>query len=235
MKEQLSDQDVLDLLNTLKNSEDSYPSDMIRSRRNSYLRQAAAMTVLTSPGGHATPPTVPATAGGGFSLGSLLEAALVIALVVETAVIAYIYRDRIADFIDSTLSPQVEVVTNPSGDSPLDDPTGKATIMPASPGITATAPATPTPTATVTVTVTKSPAPTVTSLPAVDGDSSSSNGTGDTQVISTPRPDNENPGLHLGQTKQPTQDPNSDKKNDNAPADRDKNNTDTNTNGKDKK
>jgi hypothetical protein len=224
MKDKLSDQDVLNLLASLKKSEGNYPSDMIQSRRDMFLKQAATMAVLTvDGGGSADGQTTVSSAGGGFSTGTLLETALVVALVIEAGVVAYIYRDKIADFVNSTLSPNVEIVASPPGSS-----------SPAIPSIEETFTETLVGTATITVTITETPAPAGTVLPAadnnfVDNNNDNSNNGGNAQITSTPNP-NDNPGLHLGQTKQPTKDPNTDKKNDNNDS-KDKDIKDTNDKG----
>lgn len=229
MKDKLSDQDVLNLLTSLKKSESNYPPDMIQSRRDMFLKRAATMAVLAVDGGSSAirtkngQTTSSSAAGGGFSVGTLLETALVVALVIEAGVVAYVYREKIADFVNSTLSPNVEIVASPPGSSSSEIP-----------AIEETSTENPVGTATVTVIVTETPAPAGTVLPAadnnfVDNNNDNSNNGGNAQITSTPNP-NDNPGLHLGQTKQPTNDPNTDKKNDNNDP-KDKDVKDTNDKG----
>lgn len=204
MSKKASEQDVLDLLRDLKNSEGNYPSELIHSRRETFVKQAAAMAVLVRAGLHEATKTAAGqaeTASGGAStatgasvgtsLGTILETVLVAAIVVEVGVVGYVYRDKIADFINSKINPTIEVVASPPGDS--------------SPNIlTEDINATETPIATETMTDTETPVPSVTLLPVVD-DPSNNGTSGATQVVSTPEPTK--PGLHLGQTKQPTKEP----------------------------
>jgi hypothetical protein len=179
-----------------------YPSYMMVSRRDSYIKQAAAMMALAGAGGNgATKPgnnqaTISNTTGSNLATGKLIQIALIVALVVEAGVAAYIYRDKIADFINSSLSPKVETVASPpAGDS--QEPVANEQAS------------TETPDASATYTVTETPAPSATLIPAAGNDDG-----GNVQVGSTPDP-NDNPGLHLGQTKQPTDDSDKDKKENN--------------------
>ncbi len=212
MRSKISDKDVLRLFTSLKSAESTYPQDMIQSRRERFAKQAAAMAALMKAGGNGTGSTgtsqTAASAGsgsttaivGGMSVGSLLETVLVIAIVAEAGVAAYVYREKIAEFINSTFGPKVEQTANPNNNS--------------SPSLIATDDATPeiteSPMATPTAVVTQ----TVTPLGFIDPlsvDSQENNGDGSTQAVaSTPNPSNQNNpdknnnGLHLGQTKQPT-------------------------------
>jgi hypothetical protein len=199
MKNRTSDQDVLKLLTGLKNAEGNYPTDMIQTRREMFVKQAAAMAVMakaasnsagTSGSGQGAASSAggtAGTAGTSLSISTLLETALVIAIVVEAGVATYFYRDKIAEFISSNLSPKVEHVASPPGSSLSDTLTGEAS-------------STETPEGTVVVTETDTLTPPVRILPAANGATNSGVGT---QVVSTPTPD-DHPGLHLGQTKQPT-------------------------------
>lgn len=223
MKNHLSDRDILNLLESLKNAENAYPQHMIQSRRSLYLRQAAAMTAMTSTAGNG--PAAPSA--GGFSIGTLLETALIIALVIEAAVATYIYRDRIADFIERTLAPQVEVVDSPPDILPSDVPPGAQVSTETPDGDVTVTP-------TVTVTVTGTPPALQSPLPPAAGGPNDNDAGNSVQAVSTPQPTNDNPGLHLGQTKQPTQDPGAGNKKDGdgAPGNKDKNNTDSTDKGR---
>lgn len=207
MKQQFSDTDVVKLLANLKDAGNGYPADMIRSRRDAYIKQAAAMSVLVNTAGDGTMGgTNGGASAGSASLGTLLEIALVTMIVVEAGAAAYVYRDQIADFFNSTLAPKVEVVSSPPGGFPSEIPASEKTST-----------MTPVATATFTVTVTGTPAPIVTSSPAAENnDAGITDGadSADVQTASTPNPkDKDNSGLHLGQTKQPTKDT---EKNDNS-------------------
>ena len=181
---------------------------MIKSRREIYLKQVAAMAVLAGSGGNGSTTSGSGqaaslgTALGGMTMTRILETALIIALVVEAGIATYIYRDRIADFINSTLFPNVEQIGSPPGGSSSELLSGEQAY-------------TSTPAGTASVTVSETPSPAI-SFPTVSGNGDGTNNdggeTGEIQITSTPTP-NVNPGLHLGQTKQPTQDSGEDKQN----------------------
>jgi len=207
MNGKIKDKDVLQLLTTLKSSQNNYPQDMIESRRDSFTKQAAAMAILVKAGVNGTNATGTglaeatesttssgaATASAGASIGTILETVLVIAIVIETGVAAYAYREKIAEFINSTFGPKVEQVANP-----LENPSSNFI---ASDEITADIPEE-TPNGTPTITVTPLP-PGYT--PPVQADNNNNNGSsdsGNTQVASTPDP-NDKPGNRYGNTPKP--------------------------------
>lgn len=208
MKSKISDNDVLQLLTTLKSSKNNYPQDMIESRRDSFTKQAAAMAILMKAGGTganatgtgqaasaaSTTSSGAATASAGASIGTILETVLVVAIVIETGVAAYAYREKIAEFINSTFGSKVEQVANPPDNSSIDF-------------VISDEPASETPDETPTVTETPLPPGFTPPAQADNNDNSNESGTtGNTQVASTPDPNDGN-GLHLGQTKQPTKEP----------------------------
>lgn len=210
MANKISDKDVLQLFTSLKTAEANYPQDMIKSRRDKFAMQASAMAILIKAGGNGTASTgasqgvtaatSSSTIGLGVSIGTVLETALVIAIAVEAGVAAYAYRNNIADFFNSTFSPKVEQITNPTDGS--------------SPALTAgddTQTETPDPTSTATpvttVTETATPPGFIDPTPPSDN-----NNNGESQVASTSAPTDNN-GLHLGQTKQPTKQPNNNNNN----------------------
>ena len=218
MKQKFSDKDILELLSNLKNAENNYPSEIIQSRRDLYKKQAAAMAVLvktTGNGGSAN--------AGPASLGTFLEIALVIMIVVEAGVAAYIYRDQIADFINSTLSPKVEVDVKPPK-----DPTSTPVVLPAAgeefDAATPTALPIDTPTITVTVTGTVIDTPPATSLPTLAPEGLENTQFTDEQLQSTPPPPRDNPGNHYGNTPKPerTKDSNNNSSDDKDSKDKDK-------------
>ena len=98
------DQKIVELLTKLKGANGEYPSEMLESRRQTYLNQMAGLglgagleTVLKNAanngnGGGFTPPTA----------GPLLEVALVVAIIFEAGTLAFFYRDRVVDFFKST-------------------------------------------------------------------------------------------------------------------------------------
>lgn len=208
MKNRVSDKDVLQLFTSMKNAENNYPQDMIESRRDMFAKQAAAMAVLAKAGGDAVASTATtqtaATASSGaagtgssISMATILETALVIAIIAEAGVAAYVYREKIAEFFNSTFGPKAEQVASPP-EGTSSDPviTDEVTII--------AIPSDGSP----TVTITETPIPPELVNP---GTTDNDNG-GNTRVASTQAPTDDNPGLHLGQTKQPTNEP---KKNDN--------------------
>lgn len=110
------DYDIVKLLTKLKNSNGIYPSDLLTPRRQNYLRRVTEIGLgfgvaegmqNTVRSGSKAGATSSLTASG------LIEAALVVAIVAEAGATAYIYRDRIAEIIQSyTSQPQVVEVTS---------------------------------------------------------------------------------------------------------------------------
>lgn len=206
------DQDVVSLLTRLKNAEDQYPEQMFAARRQTYLRQMAnigmglsANSGISNPAADAAtnlnpPPISPLTS-------TLLETALVFAIIVETTAVAYFYRDRLADFFQTIAvqsEPRVGVVASPPAPLTALEIQG---VTP-SPVITSTLPSTsivisPSPTGTMNL-------PTVPPLPGVahENEPNNSNGAGVVTVDSTPVPggsNNNSPGQgsNAGQTPEP--------------------------------
>jgi len=203
MRSKIDDKDVLQIFTSLKHAENKYPQEMIDSRRDTFAKQAAAMAILAKAGGSgatsagtgqaATTASSSTTGMGSLSMGKLLETALVIAIVAEAGVAAYVYREKIAEFISSTFGPKVEQAANPPDNSSsdiiaIDENTAESPVG----------------TSTVTATLTPTPPGYI--------NSESEDNNGDEQVASTPAPTDDKNGLHLGQTKQPSKEP---KKNDN--------------------
>jgi len=203
VKQKFSDKDSVGLLSNLKNAENNYPSEMIQSRRDLYKKQAAAMAVLVKTTGNGTIAGAGGSANAGpASLGTFLEVALVIMIVVEAGVAAYIYRDQIADFINSTLSPKVEVDADPPKDSistPVVLPAAGEELDTATP----TALPIDTPTITMTVTGTAIDTPPATLLPTLAPVGLEDTQVTDEQLQSTPPPPRDNPGNHYGNTPKP--------------------------------
>lgn len=175
------DYDVVKLLTKLKYKEEAYPSDLLTSRRQNYIRRVAEMGVgFGIAAGLRTTIKSGAKGGGATSTaGGLLETVLVVAIVAEAGTAAYFYRDKISEIIQSYSSQaQVQEVSSPPDfSSPL-----PVTDLPDTLG-------TPSPTVT----------PTVTFVPALAGDD---NGNDDTQANATPDPKG-NSGHHFGQTPRP--------------------------------
>ncbi|MEP0806457.1 MAG: hypothetical protein HRF47_13260 [Chloroflexota bacterium] len=56
MKQKISDRRILTLLSSLKNIESQYPSRMMRSRRQRYIRQVAKTVKVKTEGKQKRPP-----------------------------------------------------------------------------------------------------------------------------------------------------------------------------------
>lgn len=211
MKKGFSDQEVLDLLDHLKSAGNEYPSDMIRSRREVFIKQAAAMAVLTGPSGGNGGGSAGSISSGleSLTLGRLLEIALVLAVAAGAGITAYLHRDTITDFVNSTLFPKTELTAIPSQDSssdpaviPLTNEEDAAETPQTVPTLTSS------PAATVTVTATGTPVPSLAPDAGQDADTSEDTNVEDINAQdtlegqSTPVPTSDS-GLHLGQTPKP--------------------------------
>ncbi|HEX6269406.1 MAG TPA: hypothetical protein VFZ43_04165 [Anaerolineales bacterium] len=210
METNANDQKVIDLLSKLKDDNDVYPFELMELRRQKYVRQAAQIGIGIGVGeglkntlkgrGPGLPPAA----------GSWLEAALVVAIVVEAGAAAYFYRHRLGDLVETVFAtPSVvatssarEVIPPPVLASPL-----SATEISVEP----------------TLTVTNTPTLISTPIPGI---SNTDNGVGNTNTpgsndvdnstgnnpaeensppVSTPDPkgNNGDNGNHYGQTQQP--------------------------------
>ncbi len=110
------DYDVVKLLTRLKNSNGAYPPELLTPRRQNYLRRVMEIGL-----GFGVAEGLKSTIRSGSKAGAsssitasgLIEATLVMAIVAEAGVTAYIYRDRIAEIIRSyTSQPHVVEVTS---------------------------------------------------------------------------------------------------------------------------
>jgi hypothetical protein len=218
MKKGFSEQEVLELLDHLKSAGNEYPSDMIRSRREVFIKQALAMATLTGPGGENGGSSAGSLSSGleSFTLGRFFEIALVLALAAGAGVTAYIYRDTIADFVNSTLLPKTEVTAVSPQDSssePAVIPVTGEEDASESPNLVPTLTSPPNAATPVTV-VSSTPEPSHASQDSVEetvmaedahvegSDLESLNAESVVEVQSTPVP-NDNSGLHIGQTPKP--------------------------------
>jgi hypothetical protein len=193
------DQEIVRLLTKLKDGGEKYPEPLLAARRQSYLTHMAEIGLGVSAARgieHAIkkgPPPSSAPVGS-----TLLETALVVAIVAEASAVAYFYREKLSDFFQTiTTEPRVQEVT------PLPVETLAAEIQ----GIT--------PSAAVTVTlssITVSPSPSGTvvtfthhPIPGV-ADENNPASPAVNQAESTPVPNNNtntNNGNHYGQTPLP--------------------------------
>ena len=110
------DNEVIHLLKKLKESNGAYPPAMLASRRQGYLRQVAqvASGAGLAAGIRSLAKGTKGTAGLPPAAGTLIEALLVVAIVVEAGAVTYFYRDQLAEYFRSiTNSPKVEQVASP--------------------------------------------------------------------------------------------------------------------------
>jgi hypothetical protein len=230
------DQDIVSLLAKLKNAEGQYPEHMLVARRHMFLKQMAevGMGISPDPGnpGASAPPSPPPVAP---VTGTLLETALVFAIIVEASAVAYFYRDQLSDFFETitiTTEPRVQVgsplpviataveidgvTPSPAIPSTVPSSTLAPSIVPSTVGVTATLP--------------------IIELPPVAGEDSTNSQPGGAGVIASPAPtdspvestpvpggsgsgnDRDDQGNHYGQTPKPerTIEPGNDRSNGNS-------------------
>jgi len=102
------DKELVRLLTKLKNTDGKYPPDLLTARRQVYLKQmgevgmgiGAGIKIKNALNGAKTPALSSATS-------TVLESALVAAIVAETGTVAYFYRDKLADVFE-TISKEVK-------------------------------------------------------------------------------------------------------------------------------
>lgn len=208
MEFDLQDQEIIKLLTKLKDARAEYPQGLLAARRQTYLKRMAeiglgigANTGIENAAKNGKVPSPsPATS-------TLLETALVVAIIAEAGTAAYFYRDKLADFFQTiTTSTRVQEVTTPPIFTTLEVQ-----------GVTLSPVVTPT---FLSPTISESPTgiaitPTTTPNPGVIDD----NIEGTTPANFAPVP-NGNNGNHYGQTPKPerTREPNDN--NDQPPRDR---------------
>jgi hypothetical protein len=120
------DQQVVELLSKLKRSSGGYPSDMLASRRRTYLRQMANVGLGIGIGAGLKH----TFNGGGNGAGAastvsskILEMALIAAIAVEAGTVAYLYREKIVSALTSYGStPAVQEVSSLSGETSFTNP-----------------------------------------------------------------------------------------------------------------
>lgn len=183
------DQDIINLLTKLKDVASEYPEPMLVGRRQSFLKQmteiglgAGAVPSITNAPGHTHTP-------GKISpfTSTLLEAALITAIVIETSTMAYFYRGKLASFFETiTTNSKIE----------------QGTPLPVVPTSLEIQNVSPSPAATTTL----APATSITESAALMVTSTSTPVPGNTleanQASSTPDPKGNN-GNHYGQTPKP--------------------------------
>lgn len=190
------DVEVIRMLSKLKETGSTYPVEMMASRRQSYVKQIAALGIGT---GAALAIKEGAKAAGGSSLPpiatTIVEAALIVAIVAEASFVAFMNREKVLDLYQkiSGQSTVQEVNDVPDSSRPLLAPTesfATALMVTEEPTLEPTL-------MTETATVAETPSPetvVVTDPGSTAGDDISS-----VEVNSTPAP-NGNNGNHYGQT-----------------------------------
>ena len=181
------DQKIIELLTKLKNGDGNYPKKLLASRRHIYLNQIASIGAGVGIGAGLKTATKTSKTGAvshlpAISASSLIESVLIVAIVIQASIVAYNYRNNIAEFFRSLSSVPIDVsipVTEPSL-------SGVMTITPTVTGI---------PTGTPSITATPEPTDTT----GVDKDNSTVQ---DATVTETPKPKDNN-GNHFGQTPKP--------------------------------
>ncbi len=182
------DQKVVDLLSKLKNSNGTYPSDILEARRQTYLKQVANVGLGIGIGAGLKNGAKSGNGAGAVATATskILETALIAAIAIEAGTATYLYRDKLADLIKkNTGSANVqEIAPSPNGASSL------------SLGLTATLES---PSATITTpTNTPSVTPSVTPGPEIAGGNNGTN----SSVNATPQPGGNN-GNQYGLTPKP--------------------------------
>jgi hypothetical protein len=195
------DQEIIRLLTRLKDADVAYPQDMLAGRRGKYLKQMAEVElgsgadtgIKNSIKDGPAPSLSPAAS-------TLLEGALVVAIIAETGAMAYFYRDKLADFFHkiTTTSKVQEVPTQLVVPTVLEIQGVTPSPAVASTLPSATIAASPTETAVV---------PTNTPTPGLAEENSNATAAVN-QTDATPAPNegngsNGNNGNHYGQTPKP--------------------------------
>jgi hypothetical protein len=96
------DKEIVRLLTKLKDTAGKYPPELLAARRQGYLRQmgeiglgiGAAIKIKNALNSAKAPALSSATS-------TVLESALVVAIVAETGTVAYFYRDKLADLFQT--------------------------------------------------------------------------------------------------------------------------------------
>jgi hypothetical protein len=206
------DKEVVRLLTKLKEADGKYPPDLLSARRQKYLQQMGEIGLGIGAGlkiknalSSAKAPTLSSATS------TILESALVVAIVAETGTVAYFYRDKLADLFQSiTKEERVQEVTPPPAHT---EPEIQGVTS--SPALAATVPSSTLSLSPTGVELSNTPIPNV-----VENNNIIS-------ANSTPAPNNVNNvnnGNHYGQTPRPqrTKEPKNNNNNDTPPKDNSK-------------
>ena len=188
------DKEIVRLLTKLKDTDGKYPPDLFAARRKGYLRQMGEIGLGIGVG-VGTKNAVKSGKAPAFSsaTSTVLESALVVAIVAEAGTVAYFYRDKLAELFQTIIKEaRGQEVTPPPVHTELE-------IQGVTPSlaVTATLPS---------VTLSVSPTGTELTSTSVPGSLEDNN---TISANSTPAPNGDN-GNHYGQTPKPerTKDPN---------------------------
>ena len=183
------DKEIVRLLTKLKEADAKYPPDLFASRRQSYLKHmgevslgiGAGLKIKSVLNGAKAPTLSSATS-------TVLESALVVAIVAETGTVAYVYRDKLAGFVKNVAK---EVHVQEVASSPVPVAEEVQGVSP-SQAVASTMPS---------VSLSESPTqPEMTGTPipeVVDANTMAA------QSTSVPNVNNGNNGNHYGQTPKP--------------------------------
>jgi hypothetical protein len=228
MRSNVQDQEIVKLLTRLKEAERGYPEELLAARRKHYLEQIGTAG-LGLGAGKAVSEAVknaksPPTSASSSVTSTLLETVLVVAIIAEAGTVAFLYRDKVADFLRTfNTTARVQEVTPPPILAPSQAPalatsTSISTFTPAVTSSVVMATISPSPTGTAAgVTQTPAPGDVVEDINPAPGLPTQAVATQvpptqpvatqnpPTQVVSTPIPDEDNGdnGNHYGQTPKP--------------------------------
>ena len=189
------DKEIVRLLTKLKGTDGKYPPDLFAARRQHYLKQMGQIGLGMGVGAGLKN----AVNGGkapalSSTTSTILESALVVAIVAETGTVAYFYRNKLAEIVQNiTKESRVqEVATSPSPVHAGQEIQG----VTASPAINSTLPSATLSISPTTIELSSTP------IPGVVEENNT------TSASSTPAPNvnngnNGNNGNHYGQTPKP--------------------------------
>lgn len=207
------DKEIVRLLTKLKDADGKYPPELLDARRQRYLKQMGQIGLGTGVGaGLKNAGKVGKTPALSSATSTILESALLVAIVAETGTVAYFYRDKLAEvFHKITKESRVQEVS--ASPSPVDSGQEIQGVTPA-PALSVTNPS-----------LTLSASPTAielssTPIPAFVDENNTIN-TSSTQALNVNNGDNGNNGHHYGQTPKPerTKEPKNNNNNDKPPKD----------------
>jgi len=201
LERSLNPNEVINLLSKLKAKTPEYPPDLLAARKATFLKQIVTITIDSPGKGGGDGGSLSSGSGGSGALGGmstaqaiLLQAVIGVWIIAAMLTASYFFRDEIINLLQDYGIVTVEVTQVPSLDSPA--PAINPTVEAPSPDV----PPTNTP-------------PSVTAAPEIlsEGESAPDENSPDGQNASdNPDGNNNNQGLHLGQTPGAPDTPNQD-------------------------